>query len=63
MLHVEDAKTFPQAFGFESLDPLVFRVSKQGPCFTAIEEEEGDKRLVELDSACEADGVAPPGPV
>ena len=27
---------------------LFFRVSKQGPCFTAIEEDEGDKRLVKL---------------
>ena len=27
---------------FESLDPF-FRVSKQGPCFTAIEEE-GEKK-------------------
>ena len=55
-----DAKTFPQALGFESLDPF-FRVNKQSPCFTAIEEEGGEKRLVEL--ACEADGVALPDPV
>ena len=38
---------------------LFFRVSKQDPCFTAIEEEGGDKRLVELDLTCKAGGVAP----
>ena len=27
---------------------LFFRVSKQGPCFTAIEEDGSDKKLVEL---------------
>ena len=31
------------ALGFESLDPFV-RVSKEGPCFTAIDEVGGDKR-------------------
>ena len=46
------------ALGFESLDPFFFRVSKQGPCFTATEEEGSDKRLVELELACKADGVA-----
>ena len=40
-----------------------FRVSKQGPCFTVIEEDGGDKRLVELELACEADGVALSVPV
>ena len=35
-----------QALGFDSLDPF-FRVSKQVPRFTAIEEDGGDKRLVE----------------
>ena len=54
------ADKFPQALGFESLDPF-FRVNKQSPCFTAIEEEGGEKRLVEL--ACEDDGVALPDPV
>ena len=62
MLQVGDAEKFPQALGFESLDPF-FRVSKQGPCFTAIEENGGDKRLVKLELACEAIGVAPPDPV
>ena len=38
---------FPHAPGFQSLDPI-FRVSKQGPRFTAIEEDGGDKRLVKL---------------
>ena len=53
---------FPQALGFKSLDPF-FSVNKQGPCFTAIEEDGGDKRLVALELACEADGFAPPDPV
>ena len=30
----------------------------QDPCFTAIEEDGGDKRLVQLERACEADCVA-----
>ena len=45
VLQVEDSEKFPQALGFESLDSF-YRVSKQGPCFTAIEEDGGDKRLV-----------------
>ena len=62
VLQVGDTTTFPQALGFESLDPF-FTVSEQGPCFTAVEEGGGDKRVVELELACEADGVAPPDPV
>ena len=62
VLQVGDAEKFPQALDFESLDPFFLRVSKQGPCFTAIEENGGDKRLVQLELACEADGVAPPCP-
>ena len=42
---------------------LFFSVSKQGPCFTAVVEDGGDKRLVELELACEADRVVPPDPV
>ena len=52
-----DAEKFPQAFGFEAPNPF-FRVSKKGPCFTAIEEDGGEKRLGKLELACEADGVA-----
>ena len=33
---------------------LFFLVSKQGPCFTPIEEDGGDKRLAKLELACEA---------
>ena len=40
-----------------------FRISQQGPQITAVEEDGGDKRLVELELACEADGVASPDPV
>ena len=32
VLQVGDAEKFPQALGFEGLDPFL-RVSKQGPCF------------------------------
>ena len=62
VLQVGDAEKFPQALGFEGLDPS-FRVSKQGPCFTATEEDGGDKRLVELEVACKAVGVALLDPV
>ena len=47
VLQVGDTEKFSYALGSESLDPF-FRVSKQGPCFTAIEEEGSDKRLAEL---------------
>ena len=63
MLQVRVAEKFPQALGFEGLDPFFFRVSEQGSCFTSIEEDGGDKGLVEPELACRADGVAPPDPV
>ena len=44
VLQVRDAEKFPQALGFESLDPFLFRASKQGPCFTA-KEEYGDGEI------------------
>ena len=47
VFHAGDAEKSVQALGFESLDPF-FRVSKQCPCFTAIEEDGGDKRLAKL---------------
>ena len=34
-----------------------------GPCFTAVGEDGGDKRLVDLELARKADGVALPDPV
>ena len=46
-LLVGDTEEFPFALRFESLDPTFFRVSKRGPCFTAVQEDGGDKRLVE----------------
>ena len=55
VLQVGDTEKFPHARGFEHMDPF-FRVSKQGPCFTAVEEDGGDKRLVRLELACKADG-------
>ena len=44
------------------MDPC-FRVSKQGPCFTVVEEDGHDRRLVELELACKVDGGALPDPV
>ena len=41
----------------------IMMLMKQGPCFTAREMDGGDKRLVELELACEVDGVTPPDPV
>ena len=38
VLQVGDAEKFPQALGYERLDPF-YRVSKQGPCFTTIDED------------------------
>ena len=46
-----DTEKFPRALGFKSLDPLFFRVSQQGPRFIAVEEDGGEKRLVELEPA------------
>ena len=66
VFQVGDAEKFPHALRFESLDPFFFfflKVSMQSPCFTAIERDLDDKRHVQLELACEADGVAPPDPV
>ena len=55
VLQVGDAEKFLQALGFESLYPFLFvfvlfcKVSKQGPCFTVIEEDGSDKRRVQLE--------------
>ena len=38
VLQVGAVEKFSHALGFKSLDPF-FSISKQGPCFTAIEEE------------------------
>ena len=46
MPQVGDTEKFPQALGFESLAPFL-TVGKQGPCFTAVDEDVGDKRLAE----------------
>ena len=62
VLQVGDAEKFPQALGFEDLGPFI-RFSEQGPCFTAIEKSGGDKRLVEFEFACKADGVLQLDPI
>ena len=41
VFQVGDAEKFPQALGFKSLNHF-FRVSEQGPCFTATEEDGHD---------------------
>ena len=62
VLQVGNTEKFLQTLGFESLH-LFFSVNKQGPCFTATEEDVSNKRLVELELACKADGVALLNPV
>ena len=42
---------------------LFFGVSEQGPCFTAVEEDGGDKGLVQFELVCKAVGLALPDPV
>ena len=42
---------------------ILFSASKQGPCFTAIEEDGGDKSLVKLELNCKAVGVSSPDPL
>ena len=41
VLQVENAEKFPQALSFRGPDPFFFSVSKQGPCFTAIDDRGG----------------------
>ena len=61
MFQVGNTEKFPQALGVKSLDPFFFsRVSQQDPCLTFIEEDGDDNRLVQLELACKADGVASP---
>ena len=43
-LLVGDMEKFPQTLGFESFDPFL-RVSKQDPCFTAVEQDRDDKHV------------------
>ena len=43
VLLVGDVEKFPQALGFEGLDPFL-KASKQSPCFTAIEDDGGMER-------------------
>ena len=62
VLYVGRADIFPHALSLESLDPFL-EVSKQDPCLTDVEEDGDNKRLVELELACKADGVAPSDPV
>ena len=62
VLQVGDVGKCPKALGFGSLDQFL-TASKQGPCFTATEEDGGDQVFVEFELSCEVDGVAPPGPV
>ena len=51
-----------EALGLESLEPFI-GVSKQGSYLTDIKEDGDDKRLAQLELACEMDGVALPDPL
>ena len=62
VLQEGDTEKFSRAPSSEGLDPFL-RANKLGPCFTAIEEDGGNRRLVQLELACEADSVASPDPV
>ena len=42
VLQVGDAERFPQALGFEGLDPFLTVSKKYGPCFIAEEKDGGD---------------------
>ena len=57
-LLLKEVEKFPQALGLQALDPFL-SISKQGPCFRAIDEDRGDKRLAELELARKANGVTP----
>ena len=60
VVQVGDAEKFPYA---SKAWIFFFRVSKQGPCFTALEEDGSDESLVKLELARETDDVAPLDPV
>ena len=60
VLQAGDAEKFPEAHGFESLDPFS-ESARQGPCLRATEESEGDTRLGQL--ACKAGHLSSPDPV
>ena len=59
--HKEVDLALHQVIGLVLKARILLSISKQGPCFTAIGEDGGDKRLVELELACEADSAAMPG--
>ena len=57
VFHAGDAEKFPKALDLKSLD-LVLGVSEQSPHLTT-KEEDGNKRLVQLEPACKADDNSP----
>ena len=61
VLQVGGAQTFPHTVGFESRDRF-FQSQEAGTMFHSLEEDGGGKRLVKLEPACKADGIAPPDP-
>ena len=50
VLQVRDAEKFPQALGFEG---LIFFSGSRVSVSQPVEEDGGDKRLAELEIACE----------
>ena len=65
VLQVGDAEKFSLVQVWFRKPGIFFfsRVSKQGVCFTATEEVEGDQRHKQLELDCEVDGIAPPASV
>ena len=60
VFQVGGTEKFLHTFWFRK--PGFFFQSQQSPCFAAVKEDGGDKRLPELERACKADAVAPPVP-
>ena len=60
-LQAGHAEKFAQAPGPEKME-LFLRVSKQGPCLTAIEEDGDNDRHVQPQLTGEAEGAASSGP-
>ena len=62
MVQVGDVEKFPQVLDHNTLNPFS-RERRWGPCLLAMEEDGGDKRLVQPEFTSEADAFTLPDPV